>query len=255
MAAGSWGCGDGSSFGKVTVPTHMGAYEKLSLGWAQQVVSGPGWRTEYVLQPVRTGNTVLRVPLRGAEEYLLLEYRPKAGYDVGLPAGGVLVYHVEPARPLRPCATCPRLYKVGLVEADGDGALIRNAQEGGNRGVAGDIFGGTRTLDDHGSSNLRLNSGADANVSLEIRVEGAVARVFVSTLPEVASAALLSPFLVVGQAPTAQEQAGAGRAGHLRQPQRRIRPGRPARLRPQAPRHARLAGLSLRIGLTRSQRR
>jgi M6 family metalloprotease-like protein len=214
MAAGSWGCGDGASFGKVEVPSHMGAFEKLTLGWAQQVVAQPGWRREYVLQPVITGKRVLRVPLRGAEEYLLLEYRTKAGFDTGIPAPGVLVYHIEPGRNPRPCNSCARLYRVGLVEADGDGGLVRTALEGGNRGVAGDIFGGTRTLDDRGTANLRLNSGELANVSVEMQVAGGVARIFVSTLPEVVSSALLAPFLEVGQPPTADERAALDTFGN-----------------------------------------
>ena len=213
MAAGAWGCGDGSSLGHVTRPPHMGAFEKVVLEWVQTVQSTAGWRREYVLDPVRTGKTVLRVPLRGdqplgtPEEYLLLEYRTLAGFDASLPAPGVLVYHIEPARPLRPCATCPRIYQVGLVEADGDAALVRTHQEGGNRGVAGDIFGGTRTLDDNSTPSIRLNSGARSNVMLQLQVADGVARVFVSTLPVIDGVRLLGPLIESGPQPTADELA------------------------------------------------
>lgn len=202
MAAGSWGCGDGSTFGKVESPTHMGAYEKLSLGWAQRTISEAGWRREYVLDPVQTSGQVLQVPLRTSAEYLLLEYRPQTGFDAGLPAGGVLVYHVEPGLPLRPCATCARVYRVSLVEADGDGALLRTAQEGGNRGVAGDAFSGTRVLGPTTTPALLLNSGLRSEVLLEMSVTGGQARIRVSTLPVLERATLLSTFLETGPAPS-----------------------------------------------------
>jgi M6 family metalloprotease-like protein len=214
MAAAAWGCGDGASVGGARTPAHMGAYEKLALGWVQRTAAEPGWRREYLLDPVRASGRVLQVPLRGAEEFLLLEYRPRDGFDVSLPAPGVIVYHVEPARPLRPCATCARIYRVGLVEADGDGALVRTALEGGNRGVAGDVFGGARTLGDFTTPSLRLNSGARSNVLVEMSVADGRARVLVSTLPEVSSERLLSPFLQDGAAPTADELAALDAFGN-----------------------------------------
>jgi M6 family metalloprotease-like protein len=214
MAAAAWGCGDGSTSGEVDAPAHMGAYEKLALGWVQRTFAEPGWRREYLLDPVQVGGRVLQVPLRGTEEFLLMEYRPRDGFDTALPAPGVLVYHVEPALPLRPCATCARIYRVGLVEADGDGALRRTALEGGDRGVAADVFGGSRTLGDFTTPALRLNSGAKSNVLVEMAIENGQARILVSTLPEVASERLLSPFLQDGAAPTADELAALDTFGN-----------------------------------------
>jgi M6 family metalloprotease-like protein len=214
MAAGAWGCGDGSTAGKVAAPPHMGAFEKLTLGWVGQTQTVPGWRREYVLHPVATGGQVLMVPLQNIQEYLLLEYRPRTGFDAALPAEGVLVYHVEPTRPLRPCPSCPRIYRVGMVEADGDEALIRTSQEGGNRGVASDAFSGTRTLDDFTNPNIRLNSGGRSNVRLEIAVSGGVARVLVSTLLDIPRERLLTPLLQSGPAPSADELASLDTFGN-----------------------------------------
>jgi M6 family metalloprotease-like protein len=209
MAAGSWGCGDGGSFGKVRTPPHMGAFEKLQLGWIGQTKAEPGWRREYLLDPVQSGGRVLMVPLGGTEqEYLLLEYRPRTGFDEALPAEGVVVYHVEPARAPRPCATCARLYRVGLVEADGDGALLRSSLEGGDRGVAGDVFSGTRTLDDRTTPSILLNNGLSSWTHLEIAVADGRARVRVSTLPMLTRAQLVAPFVETGTMPTADEAAG-----------------------------------------------
>lgn len=195
MAAGSWGCGDGASSGHVLRPSHMGAYEKQQLGWITETEATAAASAFYTLPPVQSSGRSLRVPLRGADEYLLLEYRPAAGYDSGLPASGVLVYHVEPGRPLRPCPSCPRLYRVGLVEADGDSALIRSATEGGNRGAAGDAFTGTRALNDATHPSLRLNSGAPSNLALSITVAGGQARIGVFRRPELPAGTLLGPYL------------------------------------------------------------
>jgi M6 family metalloprotease-like protein len=208
MAAGSWGCGDGASFGKVQRPSHMGAYEKQQLGWIEEIDAGSEGSQYFTLPEVHATGQSLRVPLRGPAEYLLLEYRPNVGFDSGLPAGGVLVYHVEPGRPMRPCATCSRIYRVGLVEADGNGALVRNATEGGNRGEAGDIFTGTRILTDATTPSLRLNSGEASNLALSITVAaGQPARVGVFRRPLLGIGQLLGPYL--GTAPPSEAEQGA----------------------------------------------
>jgi M6 family metalloprotease-like protein len=195
MAGGSWGCGDGSLFGNARQPAHMGPYEKAVLGWITEQDVGTGWNMRFTLDPVQTSGRALRIPLRGGEEYLQVEYRPRTGFDAGLAASGVLVYHVEPRRPLRPCATCPRLYPLMLVEADNDGALLRSAQEGGNRGAAGDVFTGTHTLTEATHPLLRRHDGVPSELSMRITVEGGRAHVVVSTLAPLAMDRLLSHLL------------------------------------------------------------
>jgi M6 family metalloprotease-like protein len=209
MAAGSWGCGDGSTFATAPSPAHMSPYEKLTLGWINPVTAEPGWRRTYTLDPVQTGGQALLVPLRPGNEFLMLEYRPNTGFDAALPAGGILVYHVDTNRPLRiTCNQCNRVYHMSLVEADGDGALKKTAAEGGNRGVAGDVFTGRRVLDDHTTPSIRQNSGLPSNVRIEMEVTGGKAHFVVSMLPVVASPRLLSPLIgSAGGAPTSDEAA------------------------------------------------
>jgi M6 family metalloprotease-like protein len=216
MSAGSWGCGDGAAFGRNTLPSHMGPWEKGYLGWIRLVQAERGWRVPYVLDPVQTSGQALMVRLRNAAEYLLLEYRPNTGYDADLPAGGVLVYHVDNNGVIREtCTGCRRTYHVGLVEADGDGALTKTAAEGGNRGVAGDVFNGRRMLDDFTVPDIRLNSGARSNVVVEIEVRDGRAHFLVSSLPVVPAAALLAPLLgTAGRALTADERAALDRFGN-----------------------------------------
>ncbi|HEY0020072.1 MAG TPA: immune inhibitor A domain-containing protein [Longimicrobium sp.] len=209
MAGGSWGCGDGASFGKTPRPSHLGPLDKIAMGWAAATRAQPGWRRTYTLNPVQQSGDLLQVPLVGEFEFLLLEYRPNTGFDSELPAGGVLVHHIDLFRPLRlTCFTCPRLYYWSLLEADGDGALRRSAGEGGNRGAAGDIFNGRRLLDDRSQPVLALNSGQPAGVAMEIDVSGGQARITVSTVPTVATAPLLAPLLGSAGGPlTADERA------------------------------------------------
>ncbi|WP_420129809.1 M6 family metalloprotease domain-containing protein [Longimicrobium sp.] len=213
MAAGSWGCGDGASMGKVQKPSHMGAYEKGQLGWIDEVEASTVVGGTYTLPPVQVSGKSLRIPLRGTTEYLLLEYRPNTGYDSGLPAGGVLMYHVDTSLPMRPCATCARKYRVGLVEADGNGTLVKMATEGGNRGEAGDVFTGTRVLTDATTPSLRLTSGAASNLVLTITVQDGQARVQVARRLELTLTQVMGPYMG-GAALSAEEQASVDAVGN-----------------------------------------
>ncbi|HEX2210172.1 MAG TPA: M6 family metalloprotease domain-containing protein [Longimicrobium sp.] len=209
MAGGALGCGDGTVFGKAVSPPHMGPWEKRELGWTEPVVAEPGWRREYRLGPVQLTGATLQIPLVGRDEYLLLEYRTRTGFDRGLPAGGVLVYHVEIIRPFEfGCLTCFPVYHVQLVEADGDSALLKRPVDGGNRGVAGDVFAGLRTLNDFTRPPLWRHDRQRSNVSLEIDVADGFARILVSTPPVVATAPLVAPLMGGGGGgPTADERA------------------------------------------------
>ncbi|HEX9581505.1 MAG TPA: M6 family metalloprotease domain-containing protein, partial [Gemmatimonadales bacterium] len=184
MAGGGWGCGNAAARTVADRPPHMGPWEKGQMGWlSEEVIVGPVRDAEFVLSPVALSGRVLRVPL-SAREYLLMEYRTRTGFDQDLPLPGVLVYHVDEDRPVSRNAGQPRLYRVGLLEADGNNGLGRTAQEGGNRGEAGDAFGGTgaqRATSD-GQPSTRLNTGAPSTVTLyAVSLEADQARVRLST--------------------------------------------------------------------------
>lgn len=187
MSAGSWGCGTGPQPSTV-VPPHMGAYTKSILGWNSPTeVTNVGLKPQvFTLRPANETGDALSIRLSGTEN-LFVEYRVKQGYDVSLPASGIVVYHTESNRAFLPCATCPRTYSYALMEADGDSALVRLETAGGNRGAAGDAFGNTRTMiDDSTIPSTRLNSGASTFVRLSKMIIDAaqgVARVTVSLLP------------------------------------------------------------------------
>lgn len=222
MAAGSWGCGVDDRVSWVR-PTHLGAWERAQLGWLAEVEEANGvFGQEYTLDPVLTGERVLRIPLEtGAadtSEYLLVEYRTQQGFDRDLPTAGVLVYHIDPQIPgNRPCSSCPQVYRIALVEADGDYSLQRTFTQGGNRGEPGDAWGvtGPGQLANGTTPSTRLNSGARSPVTIyEIAIRDGVAHVTLSSAA-IAMDRLSQPFLATGAVPlTADERQYLDRFGN-----------------------------------------
>lgn len=149
MSAGAWGCGDGEippRFG----PTHMAPHTRSFLGWLDLEEVPPGRNMIYELEPSQTSGRALRVPLGpdASAESFLVEYRPRLGFDRALPAGGVLVYHLDRFRGRRNLPNDrPRPSFFHLVEADGDYGLLTFGEEGGDRGVAADVFARSGAVD------------------------------------------------------------------------------------------------------------
>jgi immune inhibitor A len=187
MSAGSWGCGTGAATTTV-VPSHMGALPKQLFGWSNPIlVNTVGIKPQtFTLRAASSTPDALRIRLTNTEA-LMVEYRPKAGFDIGLPAAGILVYHIESGRPFLPCQTCPRKYSYALLEADGDSALTRSEIQGGNRGAPGDAWGLTKfQIDDTTIPSTKLNNGESSFVRISkmvIDAAAGIARVTVSLLP------------------------------------------------------------------------
>ena len=80
-----WGGGDG--------PVSFSAWSRLRLGWSRVTeVDQPSQRI--VLRDVARTGDLVRIPA-GGEEYFLLEYRTRSSwYDRGIPAEGLLIWHV-----------------------------------------------------------------------------------------------------------------------------------------------------------------
>ena len=80
-----WGGDDG--------PASFSAWSRLRLGWARVTEVASTSQRILVRDVAETGDLV-RVPA-GAEEYFLLEYRTRSSwYDRGIPAEGLLIWHV-----------------------------------------------------------------------------------------------------------------------------------------------------------------
>lgn len=206
MAAGAWGCGQVDR-NSVDRPTHMGPWEKSLLGWLDSVETvGPAFLQDYTLRPVLGSRHVLKVPMRGEQEFLLVEYRVQEGFDTGLPATGVMIYHIEPGLPLRPCQTCPKVYPVSVLEADGNHALIKLAAEGGDRGAAGDAFVQGDRLTNGSSPSVRLSNGDLSPVTIHaFAVTDSTATLTITTR-SIPASALLERYLLTGATDLTAEQ-------------------------------------------------
>ncbi|MGW4029572.1 M6 family metalloprotease domain-containing protein [Streptomyces sp. NPDC004838] len=155
MAGGSWGGGG-------DVPVHPSAWCKVSQGWASSTVVTSGGPISF--EDVKTSHTVHRLwkDGTGGSEYFLLENRQKTGYDVSLPTGGLLIWHIDESRPGN---SDENRYKVGLVQADGRRDLERSR----NRGDAGDPYPGdtgNTSLTGSTSPNSKSYAGVDTCVSV-----------------------------------------------------------------------------------------
>ncbi|MGD8319658.1 MAG: M6 family metalloprotease domain-containing protein, partial [Gemmatimonadota bacterium] len=188
MAAGSWGCGVHGTTRGPFGPTHLSARSKNSLGWLDYVTVPRVRDEEIVLDPVQQSGQALRIPLDDAgNEFLLVEYRSRTGFDRDLPADGVLVYHQDFNGSLRPTPGSGEPYFLSVLEQDDNDGLVRDTYEGGNRGEAGDAWGvdGVEDkLNGETSPSTRLDDGTASSVTFHsIVVKDGKAYLRVSTAP------------------------------------------------------------------------
>ena len=83
-------------------PQHFCAWSKEKLGWVKPAVIDPTVKQKLILAPIEDSpKECFKVLLRrDGCEYLLLENRQKKGFDQGLPADGLLIWHVVGNRPI-----------------------------------------------------------------------------------------------------------------------------------------------------------
>mgnify|MGYP001028588156 FL=1 len=211
MAAGSWGCGPVGGDRLPYGPSHMSVRNKNVLGWLDFTEVGlePVSNQEYVLDPVQTSGDALRIHLdQSGSEFLLVEYRAQIGFDHGLPAGGVLIYHQDLGAATRPDPTSGLPYFLSLLEQDDNDGLVRNSFEGGNRGEAGDAWGlgeVPNQLSSITSPSTRLNNGRATEVVFHsIFVQGGQARITLSTQLVVTEQQIVQFFLEPNSEPLSE---------------------------------------------------
>ena len=82
--------------GRGSTPTYLDPYQRIYLGWADEVVVGEG---EYTLYSTCTGKyQVLRVNTPDPDEYYLIELRLKESFERNLTEkgeGGICVWHID----------------------------------------------------------------------------------------------------------------------------------------------------------------
>jgi immune inhibitor A len=155
MAAGSWGGGGDT-------PVHPSAWCKANQGWVTtENVTTNGARS---IGDVKNTHTVLRLWKNGtsSSEYFLVENRQQTGFDVSLPGGGLLIWHIDESVSGN---TNEAHYKVALIQADNK----KDLEGGHNRGDAGDPYPGTAhnaAFSNSSSPNSKSYSGQNTCVSV-----------------------------------------------------------------------------------------
>jgi immune inhibitor A len=141
----------------------MSAWCKVQQGWIK-VDNVKSKRNKFAIKDVKTSKSVLRMSHSGnpGSEYFLVENRQRTGFDDHLPAGGLLIWHIDDAQQGN---TDETHYEVGLVQADGLKQLEKNV----NRGDGGDVYPGTsgnRTFNATSNPNSKNYAGANTWVSV-----------------------------------------------------------------------------------------
>lgn len=166
MSSGAWGTGEGWG------PALPDAYTCLQLGWAEAAVLPDPGESDHSLFPILAGGRPARIWTRGeaGPEFFLLEARDPAlaaPYDAGLPAGQMLVYHVDENVGEGAWAVDgPGNWhlRVNLVEADADGGLAAGLDDGRFE----DLFPGPLGVTAFGPGTVPSSwgFGGDSQVSL-----------------------------------------------------------------------------------------
>ncbi|XP_024397318.1 uncharacterized protein [Physcomitrium patens] len=181
MAAGSYN-------GNENNPSVPCAWCKVDQGWVEVIT--PTETQKISLPDVKDEHKVLKLWKNGApqSEYFLVENRQLKGRDKDLPAGGLLVWHIDDS--VEDNTNEARGYKVALLQSDGERDLERNE----NRGDSGDPFPGqknNRRITPTSNPSTKANNGAATDVSItDISTPADVMTFTVSVSEQSASAQL-----------------------------------------------------------------
>ncbi len=130
MGAGSWNNGG-------LTPGHFCVWSKARLGWIRPIVVKRARRlTLRPMEHYRRAAYRLWKKGKGGDEYFLIENRQLVGFDAKLPAGGLLIWHIDDSEHNN---DHPGDYWVGLRQADGK----QDLEMGRNRGDTGDPYPGS----------------------------------------------------------------------------------------------------------------
>ena len=139
-------------------PPYYSAFERMYLGWmkATEITAGNGVQ----LLPI-SENTALKVTNpKNSNEFYLLEYRNRRGWDIGLPNHGMLIWHIDyndSAWMLANINSSERMH-VDIVEADGKANI---------QTITADVFPGTSWGKKYTSFDQFVTwDGTDLGVSL-----------------------------------------------------------------------------------------
>ncbi|MFN0149446.1 MAG: M6 family metalloprotease domain-containing protein [bacterium] len=177
---GDWGL-MGSGGGNPDKPSHMEAFSKERLGWLTYLNIASDV-THLCLPPVETNPVAARVWSQGSigPEYFLVENRQTIGFDVSLPAPGLVIYHVDEdvydefanANRVNAFET-HKAIDVECADADAAGHVLDADSLDANtsRGDAGDVWcnsgAGAWSFNANTTPDTRAYSGAATGVAIE----------------------------------------------------------------------------------------
>lgn len=177
MGTGSYGC-DNRSAAQPCLPS---AWTREQLGWGTFVDLAPD--VDHGTLDFRSpndGGVIYRYRVPDSNSYYLLEYRGRTGFDVRLPAEGLLVWQIDQQvidsrRRFNAINSDPTSMGVWLRQADGENELGAT-DASGNRGDAGDPFpGATGSIAFHAGTRpaSRIGGGRSARFTVTDITEGA----------------------------------------------------------------------------------
>ncbi len=140
MAGGSWG-GNGYTPER---PSHMSAYCKELLGYTNPTVVASSQALSIPRAETNSFSYKIWMDNNKSDEYMLVENRQQTGFDLNLPASGLLIYHVDKnLTDIWPASNEVNVTNthlgVKVYEADGLEQMAGNT----NRGDAGDPYPGS----------------------------------------------------------------------------------------------------------------
>jgi immune inhibitor A len=126
------GVGDHNNGGRT--PAHPSAWCKIHLGWTEPttITELPQIQNIPAVNDPDSTDKIYKIPVKGSNgrEYFLIENRQQKGFDQGLPASGLLIWHVNEIKSMRYFPNNdPQNFFLTLEQSDGRGELEKNMFE------------------------------------------------------------------------------------------------------------------------------
>jgi immune inhibitor A len=178
MASGSWGAGG-------LTPTLPNGMLTMFHGWTNPVMIDSTKRG-IVLQPAAEGGepVIIRSPAMSESQYILVEYRRRAGQDFALPDEGVAIFVVDETIDN---VNDEKRLAIELLQADGRRDLARVMSS--NRGDSDDLFPslGNRKAGKDTAPPLNLTNGKWSGVTIEVEGEPGAASMTINVTVDAAA--------------------------------------------------------------------
>jgi M6 family metalloprotease-like protein len=186
---GEWSVMGGGSWNMVTLDGDSPAFPDAWLKWYQgwitptQAVNGQAYAldsahgtAEALLLGANAGGVDWDFTKHsGTGEFFLVENRQLSGYDAGLPACGLLIWHIDETRSFQNDANADENRQlVHLEQADG----LNQLNDPSNRGDGGDPYPGSsnnKNFNDTSNPNSRFYNGTSSNHALTVTSSGCAA--------------------------------------------------------------------------------